>query len=471
MPKNKNIMKKLVAIVSFVLISFSAFSQEIEGAWNGNLEVQSGRKMMFIFQISKTADKLETEIAIPSQGVKGIKPTLTTFEDGVLFIDASNVGFKYSGKWNSTSENIEGAFQEGVNKVSLVLTKEPIQEDKLNRPQEPVKPYPYQEEIVKFENKKDRITLAGTLTLPTPSDKKPPVVILISGSGPQDRDESFAGHKPFLILSDYLTRNGIAVLRYDDRGFGESTGNFAEGTTADFATDVLSAIDFLKNRTDIDTNKIGLIGHSEGAIIAPMVANLSKDIAFIVMLAGTGTTGKEVSLTQAMDYRNFPVADEKQYESYVKSAIEIASSKKEVEVVKSELTAFYQNSEFLASLLPPNVDKEEFIENLVSTRTTPWIRYFYNYNPVDEIRKINIPAFALYGSNDTQVPPKYHLQPVKDALAASKSKKHEVVLLEGLNHLFQESKSGRISEYAQIEQTFAPQALEKISAWILKQTK
>jgi uncharacterized protein len=464
-------MKKITTILCVLLLSSTGFSQAIEGTWNGNLEVQAGRKMMFIFQISKTADKLETEIAIPSQGVKGIKPAKTTFEEGVLFIDASNVGFKYNGKWNASLGTIEGTFQEGINSVPLNLTKETIKEVKLNRPQEPIKPFPYKEELVKFENQREKITLAGTLTLPKSSGKKPPVVILITGSGPQDRDQSFATHKSFLVLADYLTRNGIAVLRYDDRGFGESTGNFAEGTTADFATDVLSAIDFLKTRTEIDIKKIGLIGHSEGAIIAPMVANLSKDIAFIVMLAGTGTTGKEVSLTQAIDYRNFPVSDEKQYEAYVKTAIEIASSEKEIEIVRGELRAFYNNSALLASLLPPNMNKDEFIENLVSTRTTPWIKYFYNYNPVSEIRKINIPAFALYGSNDTQVPPKYHLQPVKDALAASKSKKYEVVLLEGLNHLFQVSKTGRISEYAQIEQTFAPEALEKISTWILKQTK
>lgn len=464
-------MKNILLYFSLLLISTSAFSQNIEGIWNGNLEVQSGRKLLFIFQITKTADKLESEIAIPSQEVKGIKPANTTFEDGQLLIDASNVGFKYSGTWNANSGNIEGTFQEGVNKVPLVLTKDTLEEVKLNRPQEPTKPYPYLEEDVKFDNPKAKVTLAGTLTLPNASGKKPPVVILISGSGPQDRNQTFQGHKTFLVLSDYLTRMGIAVLRYDDRGFGASTGNFAEATTADLATDVLSAIDFLKGRTDIDTKKIGLIGHSEGAIIAPMVANQSKNLAFIVMLAGTGTNGKVVSLTQAIDYRNFPVPDEKQYEAYVKEAIEIASAEKEIDIIRRELNAFYQNSDLLASLLPPNVDKDEFIENLVSARTTPWIRYFYNYNPVNEIRKINIPAFVLYGSNDTQVPPKYHLQPVKDALASSNSKKYDVVLLEGLNHLFQESKSGVVSEYSQIEQTFAPEALEVISNWILKQTK
>ncbi len=464
-------MKKMIAIIMLILVYSSGFSQEIGGAWNGNLEVQAGRKMLFIFQISKTNGNLKTAIAIPSQGVKDFISKSTTFENGMLIIDASNLGFKYIGKWNATSNTIEGTFQEGINAVPLVLTKDAVEEVRLNRPQEPIKPYPYYEEEVTFHNEEDNVILAGTLSLPKPTSKKPPVVVLISGSGPQDRNQSFATHKTFLVLSDYLTRNGIAVLRYDDRGFGESTGNFAEGTTADFAADVLSAIAYLKKRQDIDVNKIGLIGHSEGAIISPMVANQSNDVAFIVMLGGTGTAGKEVSLTQALDYRNFPVPDENKYEAYVKEAIEIASSNKETAIVRKELTNYYQNSELLTSLLPSNVAKDEFIENLVASRTTPWIRYFYNYNPGSEIKKIKIPALALYGSKDTQVPPKYHLQPVKEALEASKSKKHEVILLEGLNHLFQESKTGLISEYTQIEQTFAPKAMATISSWILQLTE
>jgi hypothetical protein len=464
-------MKKLFIIVALVTLPFLGFSQEIEGIWNGNLEVQAGRKMLFIFQISKSENQLTTEIAIPSQGAKGLQSHATTFKDGVLLVDASNLGFKFNGTWNATARTIEGSFQEGVNTVPLVLTKETIVEVKPNRPQEPIKPYPYHVEDVTFINQKDHVTLAGTLTLPNLSDKKPPVVILISGSGPQDRDESFMTHKPFLVLSDYLTRMGIAVLRYDDRGFGESTGNFTEGTTANFATDVLSAIDFLKSHPKIDKSKIGLIGHSEGAIIAPMVANQSKDVGFIVMLAGTGTTGKFVSYTQSIDNRNFPVPDEKQFEAYVKEAIDIASSGNETEKVEEDLRTFYQNSELLKSLLPADVNKEEFIQNLVTVRTSPWMRYFYNYNPVDEIKKINIPALALYGSKDTQVPPKYHLQQVKNALAASKSKHQEVILLEGLNHLFQESETGLTSEYAQIEQTFAPLALETIGDWIIIQNK
>lgn len=464
-------MKITLILLSLILSPFFSLSQEITGTWNGNLEVQPGRRILFVFQIFKVEDSLNTKITIPSQGAKDLQSTQTTFKDGVLFIDASNLGFKYNGKWKSESGKIEGVFQEGINSVSLILTREVMEEVKLNRPQEPIKPYPYRVEEVIFTNQKDNITLAGTLTLPNSTNKNYPVAILISGSGPQDRDESFSGHKPFLVLSDYLTKKGIAVLRYDDRGFAESTGDFENSTTADFATDVLSAVEFLKKRVDIDKNKIGLIGHSEGAIIAPMTANVSKDIAFIVMLAGTGIIGKEVSLIQAVSYRNFPIPDENQYEAYIKEAIKIASSKKETKLVKQELTEFYQQSKMLKSLLPSNVDKDEFIENLVATRTTPWIRFFYNYNPIDEIKKLKIPVLALYGSKDTQVPPKYHLQPVSEALAMSKSKDHEVKLLNGLNHLFQECETGQMSEYPQIEQTFSPKALEIISNWILKQTK
>lgn len=466
-------MKTSMIILLLNLMSlFNAFPQNIEGTWQGNLEVQPGKTMLFIFKISKTEEELITSLDIPSQGLKDLQPKATTFVDGNLLIDATNLGFKFNGKWDATSGNIEGTFQEGVNTVPLNLVKEEVVEkvESPKRPQKPAKPYPYLVEDVKINNLENGVMLAGTLTLPKVSSRKPPVVILISGSGPQDRDENFMGHRPFLVLSDYLTRNGIAVLRYDDRGVGESTGNFEQATTEDFSADVLSAIDFLKNRTDIDVENIGLIGHSEGAIIAPKVANNSDDLAFIIMLAGTGTSGKEVSLQQAMDYRNFPVDDEEQYKAYVKEAINIAASEKDSAVVKKELESFYQTSEVLASILPPNIDKEEFIENLVKSRTNPWIRYFYNYDPAQEIKRINIPALALYGSNDTQVPPKYHMKAVKEALKESDSKNYEVLLMDGLNHLFQESKTGNISEYSQIEQTISPQVLDKISSWILDLT-
>ena len=463
---------KTSMITLFLILSIfinNLFAQNIEGTWQGNLEVKPGKTVLFIFKISKNKQDLITWLDIPSQGLKELQPASTKLVDNNLIIDASNLGFKFSGKWNEESGKIKGTFQEGLNSVPLILVKEEAlkQVNTPKRPQEPAKPYPYIVEEVKIYNAKDDIILAGTLTLPEAYNQNTPVVILISGSGPQDRDETYMGHKPFLVVADYLTRKGIAVLRYDDRGVGESTGNFEKATTADFSNDVLKIIEFLKNRTDIDTHNIGLIGHSEGAIIAPKVANSSKDVSFIIMLAGTGILGKNVSIQQALDYRNFPVEDEEKYKEYVQEAIKIAASGKDDTIVKNELRTFYEDSKVLTSILPQNIDKTEFIENLVRRRTNPWIRYFYNYNPSEEIRKIHVPALALYGSNDTQVPPKYNLKPVEEALQKSNSGNYEVVLMDGLNHLFQESKTGQVSEYPQIEQTMSTKVLEKISSWIL----
>ncbi len=464
-------MKRSMITLQLILsiLTTNLFAQDVEGTWQGNLEVQPGKTMLFIFRISKNNEGLITRLDIPSQGLKELQPASTTFVKNNLIIDASNLGFKFNGKWDFESGEIKGIFQEGLNSVPLNLAKEKIvkQVETPERPQEPSKPYPYLVEEVKIYNSEDNISLAGTLTLPQATNEHTPVVILISGSGPQDRDESYMGHKPFLVLADYLTRKGVAVLRYDDRGVGESTGNFENATTADFSNDVLEIIEFLKNRTDIDTHNIGLIGHSEGAIIAPKVANRSNDLSFIVMLAGTGVLGKQVSLQQALDYRNFPVEDEKKYKEYIEKAIDIAASDKDVTIIKNELRSFYQDSEVLNSVLPQNINKDEFIENLVRSRTNPWIRYFYNYNPSEEIAKISIPALAIYGSNDTQVPPKYNLQPVKEALQKSSSGNYEVILMQDLNHLFQESKTGKISEYPVIEETMNPKVLEKICNWIL----
>ena len=466
-------MKFITITLLLVLVALvnTLSAQHLEGTWQADLEVQPGKTVLFVFRIAEHNEKLITRMDIPSQGLKELQPVSTILTQSDLVIDASNFGFKFKGIWDQQANTITGTCQEGLKSKPLMLVKkaseEPVATPK--RPQEPVKPYPYSVEEVTVYNADANVNLAATLTLPKIDNPARTVVILISGSGPQDRDETYMGHKPFLVLSDYLTRKGIAVLRYDERGVGASTGNFDKATTADFADDVKHLVSYLKNRTDLQFQNIGLIGHSEGAIIAPKVANSTKEVSFMVMLAGTGLSGKQVSLQQALDLRNFAVDEEESYKAYIERAIAIASSDREEDQVKAELRTFYQNSEVLASLLPQHIDKEEFINNLVTSRTNPWIRYFYNYNPADELVKITIPVLALYGSKDTQVPPKYHLQPVKEALEKSSSKDHEVELIPGLNHLFQECETGQIAEYPQIEQTLSPIVLEKISRWILNE--
>jgi pimeloyl-ACP methyl ester carboxylesterase len=299
-----------------------------------------------------------------------------------------------------------------------------------------------------------------------------PVIVLISGSGPQDRDETFFGHKPFLVLADYLTRQGFAVLRYDDRGVGKSTGNHTLATTKDLAYDVISAAKYLRTRKDIDANKIGLIGHSEGGIIAPMVANIDKRISFIVLMGATGISGTEVSVHLAKITRGFPVSDEVAYDLAIRKAIKIASTKKDLSVIKSELKTHYDDA--IVPMLKPFIQSEtelaKTIDNLIEIRTSHWNRYFYTYNPANELRNVKCPVLALNGSKDTQVQPEINQVGIRKALSNGKNKDYLVKELPNLNHMFQECETGNMNEYSKIEQTIAPYVLKEVADWISART-
>lgn len=463
-------MKQIITSL-LLLFSISTFSQDILGKWSGTIESGKSEPVVFNFTFEKNGENYITTINIPAMRVENLKPKSTTFLDKKLLVNGINLGIKYEGVFNQDLQQIEGTFTEGVNELKLNLKKSEFKEENIaKRSQEPVKPYPYIEEEVTFYNKKEGISLSGTLTLPDTKSKYP-VVILISGSGPQDRDETFYQHKPFLVLADFLTRQGIGVLRYDDRGAGKSTGDHSLATTKDLATDVLSAVEYLKSRKQI--SKIGLIGHSEGAIIAPMLANLTKNISFIVMLGGSGISGSEVSLYLAKKNRGFPVKDEQAYEIAIKKAISIASSKKDLTEIKKELRVHY--NETIVPMLKPivNSDKkiEEIVTNLIDMRISPWSRFFYTYNPAKELEKISCPILVLNGSKDTQVEPKINQDGIRNALIKGKNKNFTINELPNLNHLFQECKTGEMNEYSAIEQTIAPFVLKRISDWILVHTK
>jgi pimeloyl-ACP methyl ester carboxylesterase len=330
----------------------------------------------------------------------------------------------------------------------------------LKRPQNPVKPYPYHDEDVSYENKAQNVTLAATLTIPL--GKGPfPGVVLITGSGPQDRDESLLGHKPFLVLSDYLTRHGIAVLRADDRGVGKSTGVFAKGTTADFATDAEAGVAYLKTRAEIDPHKIGLVGHSEGGLIAPMVAARNKDVAFIVMMAGTGVPGDQILPAQG---EAIEVASGKSPEQASRNAANERAMLTLVETEKDDAVLQKELKEKMAGEVP-----EAQIGLQISQITSVWFRYFLTYDPATALRKVTCPVLAINGSLDKQVLPSQNLPAIRKALAESGNQHVEVDELPGLNHLFQTAKTGAPAEYSQIEETMSPVALDKMATWILKQ--
>tara|TARA_R110002126_G_scaffold124451_1_gene266403 strand:+ start:18959 stop:20359 length:1401 start_codon:yes stop_codon:yes gene_type:complete len=463
-------MKTILSTILLIVLAItSSFSQNLSGVWHGNARTPDDKAILFVFLFEKNQEKYTATMDVPTFNVSGVKPKSTVLEQGHLIIEDAGLRMKYDGIWNEASNLIEGTYTEGGVKLLLSLKKENPKMPKKNRPQEPQKPYPYYEENVKFNNSDAGVTLSGTFTRPTQKGKYP-VVILISGSGRHDRDGSAMTHKPFLVLSDDLTRKGIAVLRYDDRGFGESTGDFSKATTADFAQDVLSAVRYLKSRKDIDIKQIGLIGHSEGGIIAPLAANQTSDISFLVSLAGTGISGSEVSVMQSKSLRPFPVPDEKTFEKNVRKSIKIACSDKEISQKRKELLA--HNEAYLAPILKslgaPDENISKFIKNETESGLKPWNTYFFNYNPAEEFEKLRIPVLSLNGSKDTQVDATVNQNAIRQALIEGKNENYKIVELENLNHFFQECETGKIDEYQKIEQTISPIALKEISTWILE---
>jgi pimeloyl-ACP methyl ester carboxylesterase len=465
LPKMKTISALIIAIILSIV---NTYSQDISGDWSG-IAKRGTKEITFVFNLKKDNATYSTTMSVPTFRVSGVKPSTTTFTNGKLIIDGSNVGMRYEGVFNNEVQQFEGIYKEGGVEMVLNLKKGAIKIEDSKRSQEPVKPYPYYEEDVVFKNTEAKIELAGTITLPNKNEKFP-VVILISGSGPQDRDESFMGHKPFLVLSDYLTRKGVGVLRFDDRGYGKSTGDFGNATTEDFSNDVLSAIAYLKTRNDVDARNIGLIGHSEGGIIAPLAANNSNDVAYIVLLASTGISGTELSVMQSKTLRQFPVKDEAAYEKNTRKAIAIVTSNKSDLEIEKELTAHYNAfiRPILTSLNVPEENINLFIESQLKTSLKPWSRYFLQYNPADEIEKLQIPVLSLNGSKDSQVNAQINQEGIRKALIKGGNKDYKIVELENLNHFFQECETGKMDEYRKIEQTFSPTALKEISNWILK---
>ncbi len=466
-------MKLLSSTIFFMawFMTFLATGQEITGEWSGVLNVQ-GIQLRLIFNVTQTEKGLTSTMDSPDQGAKGIPITQTTFENSKVKFEVDNIQMEYIGELKENE--IVGTLKQNGQEFPLTLTRTTIKKEVSRRPQEPVKPYPYHSEEVTFTNKNANIVLSGTLTFPKQKGRFP-TVILITGSGTQNRDEEILGHKPFLVLSDFLTKNGIAVLRYDDRGFGQpyEVSNTTP-TTADLATDVESAIEYLKTRKEVNVRKIGLIGHSEGGIIAPMVAAKSKDVNFIVLLAGTGIRGDKVLLQQQeLILRSAGTSDED-----IRAITEINAKifdkvicSNDSNKLKADLTE-QLNEMFNADKtqqIPSGITKEEFIAKQVSNVINPWMQYFLKYDPTTALRTVKCAVLALNGEKDLQVSSKENLYAIKNTLNKSGNKKVTIMELPNLNHLFQECITGAPSEYGTIEQTFSPTALEIITQWIKKQ--
>lgn len=430
---------------------------DIDGAWIGTLDTGTG-KLRVVFHITTTRDGLRATLDSPDQGAKGIPVDSITRNGPQLTLGVKAVGGEFAGKINGDSTAIDGTWSQGGGTLPLSLKRlKSASELEMRRPQNPVPPFPYREELVAFENKAANVKLAGTLDIP-PGRGPFAGVVLIAGSGPNNRDEALMGHKPFLVLADYLARRNIAVLRYDKRGIGGSSGNYGTATTADFASDAEAAAAYLRTRPEVDARRVGLLGHSEGGEIAPLAAAHDRAVAFVVMLAGPGVRGDKLLVEQTQAIAMAMGVSPEQVQKEVtdeRAVLALVKSSKDDAALQIQLRAK------LAGKMP-----EAQLGATIRQASTPWFRYFLNYDPAPALKLVQCPVLALIGEKDTQVPPQQNLPALRAALAAGGNKNFEVDEMPGLNHLFQPAHTGSPTEYSQIETTMSPRALEKITKWI-----
>lgn len=465
-------MRKIAITIVTFFLSVTTFGQDITGKWYGLLEVP-GTQLPIEINVTKTDTGYKSTMDSPDQKAFDIPIATTSFENTTFKFAIPAGRIEYEGTFENNK--IKGVFKQAGQAFSMELTREKIKKTALVRPQEPIKPYPYYSEEVTFENKKDGVTLAGTLTLPN-KEGNFPVVVLISGSGPQNRDEELLGHKPFLVIADYLTRNGIGVLRYDDRGTAASKGNYNASTTLDFSYDAEAAVNYLLGRKEINTKNIGLIGHSEGGVVAPMVASRNKNVSYIVLLAGTGLRGDKLLLLQQELIARVQGATEENINEakiFNEKIFDLIIRSTDDSKLNTDLTNLFEEaiSKTPDVKYPEGMTKEQYIKFQISEYTTIWTKYFIKLDPSSALEKVKCPVLALNGSKDLQVPAKENLEAIKNALAKSKNKKVTTKELPNLNHLFQECTTGAPSEYDKIEQTFSPTALNEIVNWIKIQVK
>jgi len=431
------------------------------GSWEG-LGDFGAVELRIRFHVGTKSDgSLGASLVSPDQSAALVPVAkVTAGEDGGVRFDVPAIGAHYEGQLESAEDRIEGALHQGGGVFPLVLERidrVPV----LRRPQTPEPPFPYRVEEVRYPNPKAGNLLAGTLTLPE-GDGPFPAVLLITGSGAQDRNEEIFGHKPFLVIADHLTRAGIAVLRVDDRGIGGSTGDFRGATSADFATDVAAGVEFLKGRAEVRSDRIGLLGHSEGGLIAPLVAAERDDVAFLVLLAGPGQRGDALLLLQMDLLARAAGLDE--------------AARAENRAVQEELFALVLAEKdptrlrtALLELLEPSLG--DAAAGQLETLLSPWYRFFLAYDPAPALKRVRCPVLALNGSKDLQVAAEENLSAIRAALEAGGNPDVTCTAYPGLNHLFQPCDTGAVTEYGQIETTIASEVLADLTAWVRERGK
>ncbi len=482
-------MKCITILITALLLYCSGFSQNLVGNWEGKLTVQEN-SLPIIFHIKKdSTEKLTASFDSPSQKAYNIPCSDVYIKDDSLVVLIKNIQGKYAGLLSTDQKSTIGTWFQGTASFPMNLNKtsDIASAKEFKRPQTPIAPFPYAVEELTYDNVDGSIHFGATLTKPFPAEnekinlrsKKYSAVLLITGSGKQDRDETIFGHKSFAIIADYLTRKGIAVLRVDDRGAGKTTGQFNTATTKDFAEDVEAGIHYLQSRNDIDPTQIGLMGHSEGGIIAPMVASRNPTIAFIILLAGPG-----IKITSLMEQQSVDVAkaaginakDLEEYRLLYRSIVNLIPTIKDTALAFQktiQLTKQWEANHTPSTVLNTTGIKDEnsriyFARQFVQQLSTVWFNYFIQINPAIYLSKVKCPILALNGEKDVQVAAADNLKAIQKNASKNKNTDITIMQLPGLNHLFQHCNKCTVDEYGDLEESFSTDALQIIGDWIIK---
>lgn len=439
----------------------------LDGDWDGAIDTKLMGKLRVAFHFATGPHGTIGKFDSIDQQVNDLPVTLIGREGDAVQLEIGFVRASFAGTLDPAKATLAGTWSQLGFSLPLALTRraEGVAQPTLNRPQTPLPPFPYQVETVSFPSKAAGVTLAGTLTLPTGPGPFP-AAVLIAGSGPNTRDEPIVGHQIFLVLADHLTRHGIAVLRYDKRGTGQSTGDYDKATTQDFADDAEAALDYLAQRKEVEPHHAGLIGHSEGGLIAPMVAARDKAAAFVVALAGPGVNGADILKEQGrliLAATGMP-PDELEADTRRRNqAIDIVRDEKDPAAAAAKLRVA------LLDTAKTDAKPEEAVQQGIQVINTDWFRFFFNYDPAPAWHALTCPVLALIGSKDLQVPPEQNLPALRAALAGNP--RVEIDEMPGLNHLFQTASTGSPMEYGRIEETMAPAALDKVADWVRRQAE
>ena len=465
-------MGRIALLFACLFFYVSSQAQDIRKSFYGALDLQ-GTKLEIVFHIGGEGDHYTTTLDSPAQGAKDIQTDTTYIVGDSITISSATLNMEFKGRIAPAGNQIEGTFSQNGFSFPLKLSDTkiiaPVEELRYQDPRD----FPYYSEQFLVPNYIDSVAIAGTLTMPYSADIEH-AVILITGSGPQDRNEEIPAinHRPFLVLSDFLTRQGIAVFRYDDRGIGGSSGVYGTATIDNFARDAEAVIDFARSRADLIDAKIGLIGHSEGGMVAPMLAD---KVDFLVLLAAPGTSTGQLLLSQSrliseanqvqdtvIDANEMMMKD---VYSYLIDNIDQPDSILFTQLKERFIAALDYYPEDVKSSIP---DPEAFATQQTAILLTPWFKHFINFTPYDHLSKVTVPVFALNGTLDLQVPYNENLKAIGMALTEAGNENFELVAMDGLNHLFQTAITGAPSEYKKLSETFSEEAMKEIIDWIKK---